>query len=101
MLGGGRPLGLSLLPNKTSLTLDDMGALGISKGEGSEIQTANLCVAYENSSIILVLLGNRVVQFNKSQLNGIAGLPERRTNQYEKETCGPLAKIWVRSGLGL
>ena len=99
IFGGGRPLALSILPNKTNLTLKDLQALGIPSGEGSDIQTANLCVAYENSSIILVLLENRVVQFNKSQLNGIAALPEKRTNKYERDVCGSWAIFWINSGL--
>jgi|SRR3989338_628547 len=99
ILGGGRPLALSIIPNKTSLTLEDLEKLGISRGEGSDTQTANLCVAYENSQIILILLGDRVIRLNKSQLNGIGALPEERIRQFERNSCAPLARFWITSGL--
>ena len=66
---------MSILPNKSNLTLRDLNKIGIETAEGSDIQTANLCIAYENSSVVVVLLRDRVVQLNKLQFNGIATLP--------------------------
>lgn len=104
ILGGGRPLGMSIMPNGNTLTLDDLDKIGIlyetdSDGNKSEkiMQTANVCVAYENSQIILVLLSNRVVQLNKSQLNGLSVLPgDERIRELEKN-CGILVNWWILS----
>ncbi len=95
ILGGGRPVGMSIFPNKYNLSMEDLSKIGIPSGEGSDIQTANLCIAYENARVVVVLRSDRVIQLSKSQLNGLGVLPGDKDIEKLEKNCGKLARVWV------
>ncbi len=93
--GGGQPRALSIIGDKEYL--DRLNTFGIVMAEGAEFQTANICVAYESSEMVVVLLENRVLRLNQSDIGGLAALPGAKET-YMEPRCINLAHSWALTG---
>lgn len=100
MVGGARPFAISIVPDGSNLTLKNLEDLSMPKADGSEIQTGHVCVAYENSSMLLILTHDRVLRINKAYLKGLAPLPGHQgVESFEREVCTKLARLWILPNL--
>ncbi|HSR88933.1 MAG TPA: hypothetical protein VLK22_00845 [Candidatus Udaeobacter sp.] len=91
-LGGGAPRVIEVLTDKINMV--DLTKLGIQPAESSEIQTQQLCVAYENDSTQVILLSDRILHLKKDKYYGSAYLPgvsQLVSNNY----CKKNAKYWL------
>lgn len=73
-LGGSHPEILSILATENEI--DYLSKFGIKKGERSEIQTENLCLAYQNKDTFIILRNDRVLQFKKEIIKGFGSIPD-------------------------
>lgn len=94
-LGGGYPRFLSIITTENEIAY--LSPLGISAGEGSKIQTGNLCVAYENEEIVIILLKDRIVSLRKDIIKDFGSLSAGYTKMDGADYCGALAKNWLLS----
>lgn len=91
-IGGGQPRVISVLGSEEQINY--LGPLGISTGEGSSIQTENMCLAYENDDSIIILRKDRIVSLQKQYIKGFNSLSTTITFPLRKE-CSHLAKYWI------
>lgn len=94
--GGGQPRSLSILSNEDYIGY--LSSFGIPAGEGSKIQTANLCVAYENENMIIIILKDRVLELKKEDFKGFGSLfgADKAKADFQKQ-CGEFAQALVKS----
>ncbi len=97
-LGGGYPRLVSIIA--TEQEIESLSKFGIEKGENSTIQTANLCIVYENNESVIVLRSNRILKLYKTNFKGFGSLPDLfiYTSASNSDTCGYLLKKrWIKS----
>jgi hypothetical protein len=94
-LGGGQPRAISLLMEKESMPM--LASLGISLAEGASYQTVNLCVVYEDSQRLHILMSNRIVVLDKSDVKGMISLPG--LSSLMEQDCTELAAAWTHIGI--
>jgi len=91
-VGGGTPRVISLIV--TPDELERLSKFGIERGAGSETQTENLCVAYENTDTVIILRHDRVLAWGKNNIRGFGSLPGEETRGY-RQYCKELATTWL------
>lgn len=94
--GGGEPRLISLLADKESL--EYLTSLSLDVGDGAKYQTANYCIAYENSEFIIILLPDRVLQVKKDFLLGFGSIPPLSVipgRKAEGQKCKDLGTLWT------
>lgn len=88
--GGGKPWRLSIISTETEI--DYLVNFGIKRGDGSRVQTENLCLAYENKDIVLILLDDRIIEIKKEFIKGFGSLPLTMMEIFSK--CSNLSSWW-------
>lgn len=95
VLGGGQPRSLSLISSELDMAL--LNSIQISRADGAEYQTINLCVFHENSQAIYVIQDNRVLMLDRSLFSGHGSLPGVKV--LLEQSCIDSARGWVFTGL--
>lgn len=91
-LGGGIPQTLSIIGSEDEI--NELLKITIPKGEGSQVQTGTLCLAYENEDIFIVLLDDRILQLKKENIRGFGALSGEDRKKIRK-TCKWISVIWL------
>ena len=91
-VGGGQPRFISILGSEEQINY--LIPLGIPKGEGSNIQTENMCIAYENDDSVIILRKDRIVLLQKQYIKGFNSLSVGLISPVLEE-CSNLAKYWI------
>ncbi len=92
MWGGGAPRAISFVANINFIQY--LNTFGVETGLGSQRQTANLCVAYEDNSTVVFLLKDRVMEISKENLIGFNSLPGY-TKFFLDQNCRGLVQSWI------
>ena len=90
--GGGQPRLISLITTEQEISY--LKILGVKNA--SNIQTENLCVAYENQDIIVFFLQDRVVGLKRDNIKGYGSLPSV-TRDKLLINCSNAAFIWTHN----
>lgn len=89
-LGGGQPRALAIISTKEEIK--HLSNFGILSPEGGPTQTANLCIAYENNDIIILLLPDRLMHFRKDYTKGFVFVPTKEIKEL-RHMCSKYAKF--------
>lgn len=94
--GGGQPRLVSIIA--TEQEIENLSKFGIKRGDGSTIQTGNLCIAYENNEDIIILQPDRILKLNKINFKGFGSLPD--LSIHSDTSCGHFVRDrWIASVL--
>lgn len=95
--GGAAPRVVSLLTDEKQIEYFQNFNIPVSSNSGTKkpVQTANLCVGYENDESILLLLPDRILSVQKKYIKGIGSIPTDFTDQYNDKVCKAILTSWL------